>query len=196
MKTLLFVACSVAILITATTGVTQGFTHGNQSSFANTDLNSSDMNNFTHTSQHSTSSSSGYQHTFVSSETTGDSSDYQHSFTSSQTTSESSGYQQNSFDLDAANLKRPNILSINTSGRLLIGQITINGKVVKNIRSSKEKINLSPLLSVGEQTVNISARYFPASASASVELNGPGTKVTQQTSGDGILKYSMTVNVH
>src|SRR5579883_800915 len=180
MKTLLFVACSVAILITATTGVTQGFTHGNQSSFANTDLNSSDMNNFTHTSQHSTSSSSGYQHTFVS----------------SQTTSESSGYQQNSFDLDAANLKRPNILSINTSGRLLIGQITINGKVVKNIRSSKEKINLSPLLSVGEQTVNISARYFPASASASVELNGPGTKVTQQTSGDGILKYSMTVNVH
>jgi uncharacterized protein YxeA len=200
MKTILFVACGVALLVTATTAVTQGFAHSNQSSFVKAD-GSSDMSNYTQisqTSQQSTTSnsdSSGYQHNFTSSQTTSSSSGYQDNFTSSQTTSSSSGYQHDSLDLDAASLKKPHILSINSSGRLLIGQITINGKVVKRIRSSKEKINLSPLLSVGKQTVDISARYAPASASVSVELSGPDTKVTEQTSGDGVLKYSMTVNV-
>jgi hypothetical protein len=179
MRTLLFFAFGIAILASVTTGCTHSFADSSQSSFVHSDTGS-DMSSSTTNSQQS-SHSSGSQSSFTSSQNTSYSS--------------SSGYQHDSFNLDAASLKQPHILSINTSGDELTGEITVNGRVVKHIHRSKEQINLSPFLSVGKQTVAISARYAPASSSASVELSGPDTNVSQQTSGNGVLKYTMTVTV-
>ncbi|BAY43260.1 hypothetical protein SAMD00079811_08390 [Scytonema sp. HK-05] len=109
---------------------------------------------------------------------------------------DSFGYQKSSLTLSAANLSKPHILSINTSGAQMTGEITVNGKVVKQISNDKNvNIDLSRYLSVGEQKVEISARYNPPSSSVSVELSGPGTNVTQQNSGNGALNYSMDVSV-
>jgi len=183
MRNLLFFACGVALLVTVSTAFAQNFIHSNQSnqsSFVNKD-NSSDMSSFTSNSQTSSNSSN--------------SSGYQHNFTNSQSNSDSSGYQHSSLNLNAVNLRQPHILSINTSGNHLTGEITVNGKVVKRLNHNSEKINISPFLSVGEQTVKVAARYVPASSSVNVELSGPSTNVTQQNSGNGILNYTMDVTV-
>lgn len=109
---------------------------------------------------------------------------------------DSFAYQKSSLTLSAANLSKPHILSINTSGAQMTGEITVNGKVVKQISNDKNvNFDLSPYLSVGEQKVEISARYNPPSSSVKVELSGPGTNVTQQNSGNGALNYSMDVSV-
>jgi hypothetical protein len=119
-------------------------------------------------------------------------------FTSQHSSSgDSFGYQKSSLTLSAANLSKPHILSINTSGAQMTGEITVNGKVVKQISNDKNvNIDLSRYLSVGEQKVEISARYNPPSSSVKVELSGPGTNVTQQNSGNGALNYSIDVSVH
>ncbi len=119
-------------------------------------------------------------------------------FTSQHSSSgDSFGYQKSSLTLSAANLTKPHILSINTSGAQMTGEITVNGKVVKQISNDKNvNIDLSRYLSVGEQKVEISARYNPPSSSVKVELSGPGTNVTQQNSGNGALNYSIDVSVH
>lgn len=168
MKTPLFIACSIALIVSVGTAVAQNFFHSSQNS-QNSQIsvvqsdNSSDMNSsFSFTSQQSSSSSS---------------------------------YQTSSVGLNAANIGKPHILSITTSGRQLVGEIRINGKVVKQIRNNKVDINLSPYLSVGEHKVEISARYTPADSDVSVEFNAPGTNNTQQTSGDGSLNYRMDVSV-
>ncbi len=182
MRNLLFFACGLAVLVTFTTAFAhQNFIHSSQSSSVNSDSNS-DMSSFSSSSQTSSSDSS-------------DSSGNQQSYTTSQNTSDSSGIQHNSFNLNAANLRKPHILSINTSGNQLRGEITVNGKLVKRLNTNSENINISPFLSVGEQTVKISARYAPASSSVNVGLSGPGTNVTQQNSGNGILNYTMDVTV-
>ncbi len=109
---------------------------------------------------------------------------------------DSFGYQKSSLQLSAANLSQPHILSINTSNAQMTGEVTVNGKVVKQINNDKNvKVNLSPYLSVGEHKVEVSARYNPPSSSVSVELSGPGTNVAQQNSGNGALNYTMDVNV-
>ncbi|MDZ7961159.1 MAG: hypothetical protein RMY34_25315 [Aulosira sp. DedQUE10] len=108
----------------------------------------------------------------------------------------SSDYQENTITLSAVNLNRPHILSINTTGSQLQGKIIFNGKVIKQIRGQRAYINLSPYLSLGEHTVKISARYSPVSSSVNVELNGPGIDVNQQTSGNGVLNYTLNVSVN
>ena len=182
MRNLLFFACGVAMLVTLTTAFAhQNFINSSQSSSVNSNSNS-DMSTFSSTTQTSSSDSS-------------DSSGTQQSFTTSQNTSDSSGTQHNSFNLNAANLSQPHMLSIKTSGNQLTGEITVNGKLVKRLNKNSENINISPFLSVGEQTVKISARYAPASSSVNVGLSGPGTNVLQQNSGNGILNYTMDVTV-
>jgi hypothetical protein len=78
----------------------------------------------------------------------------------------------------------------------LIGEIRVDGKVVKQIRNNQADINLSPYLSVGEHKVEISARYTPTDANIKVDFKAPGTSNTQETSGDGSLNYRMDISVH
>ncbi len=120
----------------------------------------------------------------------------QQSSQSSQSSSNSS-YQKSSssVSLRAVDIRQPHILKIDSSGTKFVGKITIDGKVIKKLDSKISEINLSPYLSIGEHTVEISGRYSPASSSIKVELRGTGTNVTQQSSGNGVVNHTMTVTV-
>ena len=211
MKTLLFFVCSAALVFSFTTALAHNFSASSHSSLATSDNTSKDMSNTTNSQQISSSDSADNQRNFTSttqnshssgsqnsytSTTQNNSSGSQNSYTSSSQNSDASGYQHSSLNLSAVDLRQPHILSINTSGSQLTGEVIVNGKVVKRLTKSREQINLSPLLSVGKHTVKISARYSPTSSSVNVELSGPGTSISQQNSGNGVLKSTMDVSVH
>ncbi|MFH7029805.1 MAG: hypothetical protein ACHBN1_31700 [Heteroscytonema crispum UTEX LB 1556] len=163
----------------------QNFIHSSQSSVVQSNSSSSSDGNSQSSVVQSSSSSSNDMDDFSS-------------FSSSQQSSYSSGaggYQRSTLNLSAVNLNQPHILKISSPGAQLNGEITLNGKVIQRIHSNQVEINLSPLLSVGEQKVEIAASYSPPSSGVSVELDGLGTNVVQQTSGNGVLNYVMTVNV-
>jgi hypothetical protein len=77
----------------------------------------------------------------------------------------------------------------------LRGQIVVDGKVVKKLNNKSSEINLSPYLSMGQHNVEITARYSPPTSGVNIQINGPGTNVTQQNSGEGALNYKIDVNV-
>ncbi|WP_088240494.1 hypothetical protein [Calothrix rhizosoleniae] len=188
MKTPLFIVCSIALLVGLSACVEEELVNTNQSS-QNNQTSVVQSNNSSQTSQTSQNS----QTSVVQSD---DNSDMNSNFSvSSQQSTSSSSFQKSSVGLNAANLGKPHILSIQTSGNQLNGEIRIDGKVVKQIRNKKVDVNLSPYLSVGEHQVEISARYTPTDADVSIEFNAPGTSNNQQTSGDGELKYQMDVIV-
>ncbi|RAM52061.1 MAG: hypothetical protein C6Y22_08505 [Hapalosiphonaceae cyanobacterium JJU2] len=122
--------------------------------------------------------------------------DMRNSSTFSQQSNYSSGYQTSSVNLSATELRQPHILRINTNGSQLNGDIILDGKVVKRLNGSQTEINLSPLLSPGEHVVEISGGYAPASSGITVELSGPGITSSQQTSGNGVLNYTLNLSVY
>ncbi len=92
--------------------------------------------------------------------------------------------------------QQPYILSVaaNTPTQVT-GQILVNGVVVQEMQNNNTSINLSPLLSKGQQKIEISGTYKPASSSVFVKLSGPGTEVTQQTGGNGRLMQTLIIDV-
>lgn len=110
-------------------------------------------------------------------------------------TSNSSGYQRGKVSLSAANRSQPHILKIESSATQLNGKIIVNGNVVKNLSNKTTKIDLSPYLSVGEHFVEISANYAPKTSPIKVELNAPNNNLSQQTSGNGVLNYQLSIYV-
>lgn len=121
------------------------------------------------------------------------------SFTSfssqTQISSDSGDIQRNSLSIDAASLRQPQILKINSSNANVRGEIKINGKVVRRLNSKRSEINLSPYLSRGKQKVEVSARYSPATASVSVEMKSSNNDISQQSSGSGTLNYTLDLDV-
>lgn len=113
----------------------------------------------------------------------------------SQQSSNSSNFQRSTLNLKAANLNQPHVLKINSTGTQLQGEITINGKVVKQLTDNQSEINLSPYLSTGQQKVEISANYTPPSAAVNVEVNGSSSNLSQQTSGNGTLNYRLDLTI-
>lgn len=110
-------------------------------------------------------------------------------------TSNSSGYQRGKVSLSAANRSQPHILKIESSATQLNGKIIVNAKVVKNLSNKTTKIDLSPYLSAGEHFVEISANYAPKTSPIKVELNAPNNNLSQQTSGNGVLNYQLSIYV-
>ena len=123
----------------------------------------------------------------------------QHSTSSSgytsQRSSSSYGSQESTLSLNKADLNEPHMLSIKTSGKRLIGKIVVNDELVKQLRGDEVEFDLSPYLSVGENTVEINARYAPASSSVDIEMNGPETNVSQQNSGNGTISSNINIMV-
>ncbi|OKH44240.1 hypothetical protein NIES2101_28720 [Calothrix sp. HK-06] len=115
--------------------------------------------------------------------------------TNASTQSNSASVQRNSLSLSAANLKQPQILKINAPSARLQGEISINGKVVQRLNDSSSKLDLSPYLSVGQQKIEISAQYSPSTAAVSVEIQGSGNNISQQTSGSGTLNYTLDLDI-
>jgi uncharacterized protein YxeA len=168
MKKIVFFACCMALIVSVGAAVAQNFSQNSQSSFVQSESNSE----------------------------SGDDMNSFSSFSSQQSSSNSSSYQQSTLSLSAENLNQPHILSINSSGNQLNGEITVNGRAIKRFTNNKVEIDLSPYLSVGEQKVQISARYAPVGSAVNVQVSGPGTNVIQQTNGDGVLNSTINLSVH
>lgn len=109
--------------------------------------------------------------------------------------SDNTNIQSDSINISAANRRQPHILKINSGGAKIRGTIKINGKIVRRLNGKQSQINLSPYLTRGQKKVEISGRYTPATASVKVEMNSTDNNITQQTSGDGIINYTLNLNV-
>ena len=104
--------------------------------------------------------------------------------------------QETVISLDSVNIAQPCVLSISaTQGTQLTGQITLNGRVVKEFKGNQVEINISPLLSKGRQKLKILGHYQPALSPVKVKILSFGTQTTQQTSGNGILNKSLIIDV-
>ncbi len=114
---------------------------------------------------------------------------------SAQSSSQSTSQQQTSLNLRSSDLRQPHILTIATSGTALTGQIILDGEIIKQVTETQVEINLSPYLSVGQHTLEVSVGYTPASASISVELTAPNTQVMNQTSGNGRISHIFNIRV-
>lgn len=178
-KILMVLGGSVAFLI-ATMFVVQNLTQSNQN-----------QNTFLRSDNTSINSDS----TSVNSATNNDDDDMQDGTFMNQQNDQSSQYQRSTLNVDAASLSQPHILSINSSATQLKGEILVDGKVVKKLNKNSSEVNLSPYLSIGQHNVEITARYSPPTSGVNVQINGPGTNVAQQNSGDGALNYKIDVNV-
>jgi hypothetical protein len=77
----------------------------------------------------------------------------------------------------------------------MTGKITLDGNIIQQIKDTRTEINLSPYLSVGQHTLEISVSYTPATASMSVEFTAPGTQVMNQTSGNGQISHIFNIRV-
>jgi len=104
--------------------------------------------------------------------------------------------QETAITIDSASLAQPYTLSLSTSqGAQLTGQITLNGRVIQELKDNQASLNLSSLLSKGRQEIKISGNYQPVNSSVKVEFLGPGTQVTQLASGNGILNQTLIIDV-
>ena len=114
---------------------------------------------------------------------------------SSSTSTANSSSQQSSIKINAENLRLPYLLRVNLSGNKLTGYIKINGKVIKQLNLNNHQFNLSPYLSIDKNTIEILAQYEPPSSVVEIEFLGCDTRVVQQTSGSGVLDYTLVVMV-
>jgi len=105
--------------------------------------------------------------------------------------------QKTAINLNKSNLKIAQSLKITTAENTqIVGDITVNNVFLKTINRNQVSVNLSPYLSSGINYVEISGNYKPVQNSVQIEFSGPGTKVTQQTGGNGILRQTLIIAVH
>ncbi|MBW4538413.1 MAG: hypothetical protein KME43_04615 [Myxacorys chilensis ATA2-1-KO14] len=109
-------------------------------------------------------------------------------------TSRSSSVQRSSITLSAVALKQPCQLTILAPGATLTGQVKVDGKTIRVLKGSTS-FNLSPYLSKGVKTVEISGHSSSTNTPIQVKLSAVGTQVTQQTSGNGKLNYLLVITV-
>jgi hypothetical protein len=97
--------------------------------------------------------------------------------------------------IDRENLRQPQMLKVETSGARLNGHITINKNRIIKLTEKQKSINISSYLFRGENIIEISGIYSPQNSQITIEFFGTGNQITQQTSGSGILKHMLIVNV-
>ena len=114
---------------------------------------------------------------------------------SSSTSTANSSYQQAAINIDSHNLSLPYLLRVNLEGTQLTGYVKVDGKVIKQLNLNNHQFNISPYLSLDKNTIEILAEYDPPSSVVEIELLGCDTRVVQQTSGSGVLNYTLIVTV-
>jgi hypothetical protein len=105
--------------------------------------------------------------------------------------------QQTTINLDANELKQPQMLSISSSQALtqITGDIKVNGKSIKKLSRNSTQINLAPSLKLGRNVVVVSGRYSPASTSVKFEFVTPNNRVSQQVAGSGRINQVLVIKV-
>ena len=97
--------------------------------------------------------------------------------------------------VDRSDLSTPLWLKVQTVDSELSGAIELNGKLLQSLNPKDNKVNLAPYLHQGRNVVKISGQYYPPHGSVQLELLGPQTQVSQQTSGDGDFQQTLMIEV-
>ncbi len=102
--------------------------------------------------------------------------------------------------LDRADLSQPHILRVrgsmnNTVIPMERVDVKLNGKIVKSIANSSLELNLAPLMTAGRYEVEVSGTTPQSDATISLNFTGTNTQVNQQSSGSGVIKQKLTINV-
>jgi hypothetical protein len=113
-----------------------------------------------------------------------------------QQSTDSEQVQRTTIELSTTDLKANHVLKVSAPlDTKLNGKITINGRVVKQFGNQGTAINLSPYLSRGRQTIEVSGRYMPVDSLVELTFSGPETQVSQQTGGDGVVKQTLVIDI-
>ena len=108
---------------------------------------------------------------------------------------QSSQRQSNTMTLDRANLNEPHELVVITSANLE-GQIAIDDEVVASLNRGTTTLDVAPYLSADKVTrIDVTGTYSPSTASVTLQFEGPGVSMSQQSSGSGRLEYELNLEV-
>lgn len=103
--------------------------------------------------------------------------------------------QRTSVTLNSTALKQPCRLTISIPNGQLNGQVKLGNRVIQSLKGPRTVINLAPYLSIGTKTIEISGKYQPMRGAVRIEFAGPGTQVSQQSSGLGSFNHRLVVTV-
>lgn len=106
--------------------------------------------------------------------------------------------QQTTINLNSADLNQPHLLKISTNPTKtrLTGQIKLNGKIIQTLKTNHTEINLSPQLTPGKHTIEISGNYNPTNARVQINFTGTNTQITHQIQGTGKINQILTININ
>jgi hypothetical protein len=111
------------------------------------------------------------------------------------TDSDNGQAQSTTISLDRADLRQPQMLRVQGSGKMERIDVKINGKLVRSIANGSIELDLAPMMTVGSYQVEISGTSPRSDDTISLTFTGTNTNVTQQSSGSGIVKQLLVINV-
>jgi hypothetical protein len=103
--------------------------------------------------------------------------------------------QSTTISLDRADLRQPHILRVQGSPNMQRVTVKINGRLVKSIVNGSIELNLAPLMTVGSYQIEISGTSPRSDDPISLTFTGKNSNITQQSSGTGIIKQILVINV-
>ena len=81
------------------------------------------------------------------------------------------------------------------NGANIQGQVKLNGQVIQTLQGTSNQVNLSNYLRRGNHQITVQGNYYPPQGSVLIEVKGNQTKITQQTSGNGLLNQQINMEV-
>lgn len=107
--------------------------------------------------------------------------------------------QEDYINITIADLKKTNNLSISKTNNLnqgsITGQISINGKKIRDLAGNQTNLNLSPHLKKGENKIEVRGQYSPSNSAIKIAFSGGSTSISQVTSGAGKINYNLIIDV-
>ena len=103
--------------------------------------------------------------------------------------------QSTTISLDRADLRQPQILRVRGSGNMERVDVKINGRLVKSIANGSIELDLAPMMQVGIYQVEISGTSPRVEDTISLTFTGTNTNINQQSSGSGIIKQILVIDV-
>jgi len=105
--------------------------------------------------------------------------------------------QMSTISLQKERSKTPCLLSIFSSSAItnLQGQVSLNGKIIDQLDTTENTLDLSSQLKRASNQLIITGKYFPLDSTVSIHLQGFNTKINQQTSGSGLLNQTFVIEI-
>ncbi len=103
--------------------------------------------------------------------------------------------QQTMLSLRRSQLSVPHTLTIELDNGHVTGLIKVDGETVHTLTARVTSLDLTPYLSGSSHQVEIMGSYAPISETVKISFSGPGTQMSQQSSGSGILNHQLQISV-